>query len=252
MADATDQSNLTAQSGAIFPKTESRKLLFCVLLFVLVLLVYFPVVHNDFITLDDDDYVVKNLHVQQGVNAPLVAWAFTSTHANNWHPLTWISHAFDFKMFGLNAAGHHLVNVLWHAANTALLFLVLRRMTGMPGRSLFVAALFGLHPAHVESVAWIAERKDVLSAFFWMLALWFYAGYVEAAKSGNPRRKPFYALTLISFTLGLLSKPMIVTLPFVLLLLDFWPLKRLRLFHADADAAEISWKKLLLSRWQPW
>ena len=165
--------------------------------------------------------------MRRGLSMEGLAWAFRATESGNWHPITWLSHMLDCQLFGLTPGGPHLVNALWHAVNTSLLFLGLRRMTGMIWRSAFVASLFALHPLHVESVAWISERKDVLSAFFWFLTLWFYAKYVEESKVQSPKSKVAYALALFFFALGLMSKPMTVTLPFTLLLLDFWPLNRL-------------------------
>ena len=149
-----------------------------------------------------------------------IRWAFTTGHAGNWHPLTWISHMLDIQLFGLNPQGHHLMNLFFHIANTLLLFFVLHRMTKALWQSAFVAALFALHPLHVESVAWVAERKDVLSTFFWMLTMGAYCYYVE--RPGLRRYLP----VLLLFALGLMAKPMLVTLPFVLLLLDYWPLRR--------------------------
>jgi tetratricopeptide (TPR) repeat protein len=183
-------------------------------------IVYWPVYHFEFTNYDDSDYVYENRQVRGGLTMPGVAWVFSTNHASNWHPLTWLSHMLDWQLWGGKAGGHHLVNLFFHMANTLLLFGVLKRMTAAPWRSAFVAALFALHPLHVESVAWVAERKDVLSAFFWMLTMWAYARYAE-----QPDWKR-YALTLVLLVLGLMAKPMVVTLPFVLLLLDYWPLGR--------------------------
>jgi tetratricopeptide (TPR) repeat protein len=185
-----------------------------------VLLGFSPVLHNGFVGYDDPDYVTQNPQVAAGLSWRLVAWAFTTAHASNWHPLTWISHALDCSLFGLAPAGHHFTSLLLHAANTALLFLWLSAATGFLGRSAFVALAFGLHPLHVESVAWVAERKDVLSAFFSLLAL---LAYISYAREPSPRR---YALVAFAFIAGLLSKPMVVTLPVLLLAIDRWPLKR--------------------------
>ena len=175
---------------------------------------------------DDGKYILENPHVRTGLTAEGFIWAFTSTYASNWHPLTWLSHMLDVQLFELDPGPHHLVNVVFHAINTVLLFLLLLRMTGAYWQSVFIAALFALHPLHVESVAWVAERKDVLSAFFWMVTLLLYAWY--AKRPGRMR----YLLTLCSFALGLMSKPMLVTLPIVLLLLDYWPLGRLQFGQA--------------------
>lgn len=198
----------------------------CLLLSIAVLLVFWPVVGFEFINYDDPDYVSSNTHVQKGVTWENVKWAFAESHASNWHPLTWISHMLDWQFFGNQPGGHHMMNVLLHLGSTLLLFLVLRKMTGAAWPAAFVAALFALHPLHVESVAWVAERKDVLSAFFWILTMLVYAHYVEQAALRSKWRAPLYLLTLVCFALGLMAKPMVVTLPFVLLLLDYWPLNR--------------------------
>ncbi len=199
---------------------HSKTLLIALLLSGITLAIYGQVRNHDFVNLDDPKYITENRRVQEGISLESVVWAFTATHAANWHPLTWLSHMLDFQLYGLNPSGHHLTNLLFHLANTLFLFLLLRRMTGALWRSGFVAALFAIHPLHVESVAWIAERKDVLSTFFWMSTLWIYVRYVE--KPGAKR----YLLVVFTFTLGLMAKPMLVTLPFVLLLLDYWPLNR--------------------------
>jgi hypothetical protein len=201
-----------------------RRLLISSLLVLLVLAVFLQVGNHSFVNFDDPQYVYENPHVQRGLTKESLAWAFTSTGQANWHPLTWLSHMTDVELFGLDAGWHHRVSVLFHLLNTVLLFLVLQRMTGGLWQSAFVAGLFGVHPLHVESVAWVAERKDVLSAFFWMLSLWAYAAYAE--RKGAAR----YGLVVSFFFLGLLSKPMVVTLPFVLLLLDYWPLGRMNRF----------------------
>jgi tetratricopeptide (TPR) repeat protein len=194
--------------------------LMCVLLSLLNLVVYWQTPTFEFVDFDDPLYITENEHVQTGLTSKGVIWAFTSTKASNWHPLTWLSHMLDCELYGVNPRGHHLTNLLLHLANTVLLFLVLAWMTEALWRSFFVASLFALHPLHVESVAWIAERKDVLSSLFWMLTLWAYTRYVQR---NSPKR---YLLALFFFALGLMSKPMLVTLPFVLLLLDYWPLGR--------------------------
>jgi len=199
-------------------------------LVVATLLVFWPVLNSEFINLDDGVYVTNNPNVQRGLTLENVKWAFTDTSAGFWHPLTWLSHMLDCQLFGLNPGAHHLTNLLFHLANTLLLFWVLKRMTGRPGASTFIAALFALHPLHVESVAWVSERKDVLSTFFWILTMGLYLRYVE--QPGIHR----YLLVLLSFTLGLMSKAMLVTLPFVLLLLDYWPLGRL-LFKQDSKSS---------------
>jgi len=186
-----------------------------------VLVVYGPTLGHDFINYDDFAYVVRNSQVQGGLTWPGIRWAFTSTYASNWHPLTWMSHMLDVQFFGLEPAGHHFTNLLFHALNTILLFLLLRKMTGALWRSAVAAALFALHPLHVESVAWVAERKDLLSTLFLILTLQAYTGYAR-----QPGLKKYLAVAGL-FALGLLAKPMLVTLPFVLLLLDWWPLNRM-------------------------
>ncbi len=199
----------------------------CLALAVGTFAVYFPTVWHQFINYDDPDYILDNPHVNTGLTWPGILWAFKSSYSANWHPLTWISHMMDCQMFGLNPAGHHLVNVMFHTANTLLLFILLNNMTGAIWRSALVAALFGWHPLHVESVAWASERKDVLSAFFWMLTLIAYASYIKARlRPDHSKAVISYLLALLMFACGLMSKPMVVTLPFVLLLLDFWPLER--------------------------
>jgi len=196
-------------------------LLIGLLLAAVTLILYWPVQSFDFVNFDDDIYVTDNRQVQRGLSMEGLRWAFTTFHTGNWHPLTWISHMTDVEAYGLDAGGHHRTNALIHAAAALLLYIVLRAMTGSLWGSALVAALFAIHPLHVESVAWVSERKDVLSGFFWILTMGAYTHY---AKNPSLRR---YLLVLVSFGMGLLSKPMLVTLPFVLLLLDYWPLKRL-------------------------
>ncbi|HOX58733.1 MAG TPA: tetratricopeptide repeat protein [Candidatus Paceibacterota bacterium] len=244
--------------------------LVCALLVGVTFVVYWPVTQHGFINLDDPDYVTRNAHVRRGVTPAGMLWAFTTDHAANWHPLTWLSHMLDVQLFGLKPGPHHLVSLGIHAANALLLFLLLKGMTGALWRSALVAALFALHPLHVESVAWVSERKDVLSTFFGLLAVWTYAAYarkcgvhpaaVSPARGETPNSKttgvpathhaprttsspilqpavsslqppawPYYLLSLLSFALSLMSKPMLVTLPFLLLLFDHWPLNRLQL-----------------------
>lgn len=197
-----------------------RVMLICLVLAVVTLSVFWQEKDHEFINFDDKDYVTENLYVRVGVTLEGITWAFTTFHACNWHPLTWLSHMLDVQLFGLKPGWHHLMNLLFHIANTLLLFLVLHRMTKALWPSAFTAALFALHPLHVESVAWVSERKDVLSTLFWLLTMGAYVFYVE-----KPEMKR-YLFTLIFFALGLMAKPMLVTLPFVLLLLDYWPLKR--------------------------
>lgn len=189
-------------------------------LFVLVSGAYFQVHSFDFIKYDDPEFVVDNVHLRSGLTLDAIRWAMTSLYAANWFPLTWISYMLGYRVYGLNSGWHHLTNVALHVLNTLLLFGILKRMTGARWRSAFVAFAFGLHPMHVEPVAWIAERKEVLSGLFWFLTIWTYLSYLN--KPGIYR----YLLVVLAFSGGLMSKPMIVTLPFVLLLLDLWPLKR--------------------------
>jgi protein O-mannosyl-transferase len=201
-----------------------------VLLAVMTFVLYVPIVHNQFINFDDDEYIVNNVHIQHGLNWTAVKWAFTAGYANNWHPVTWLVHIGNYQMFHLHPAGHHVVNLLLHVANTVLVFLLLRRMTGSLWRTAVVAGLFAWHPLHVESIAWAAELKDVLSTLFFMLTLVAYTRYVElrAVATTNRRNvKLWYAASLVLFACGLMAKPMLVTLPYVLLLLDFWPFKRI-------------------------
>jgi tetratricopeptide (TPR) repeat protein len=207
--------------------TRWQKWVVCALLGAAVLAVFWPALQCDFVGLDDPDYVTLNTDIQHGLNWRSIAWAFTTGHAANWHPLTWLSHTLDCQLFGLEPAGHHLTNLLFHLASSVLLFLLLNRLTGALWRCAWVAAIFALHPLRVESVVWVAERKDVLSTFFWMLTVGAYVRYVEEFKVQGSKFKVFYALALLLFALALMAKPMVVTLPFVLLLLDYWPLGRL-------------------------
>jgi len=253
------QETCPAGAGAAFPHkhfgaAKARPRLIGLLLALVTLLVYLPVCRHNFLVYDDDDYVTGNQVVQNGLTWAGVEWAFTTAQASNWHPLTWLSHMLDCELFGLNPGAQHLVNVLFQAANVVLLFVLLRRLTNALWPCAFVAALFAWHPLHVESVAWISERKDVLSTFFGLLTLLAYVRYAKSAASdplslrfstasrGQVTGKeaapvpdlsrvtrhlsPFYWLALILFALGLMAKPMLVTLPFVMLLLDFWPLNR--------------------------
>jgi tetratricopeptide (TPR) repeat protein len=247
---------------------------------------FLPIIRNDFVNLDDPMYVYENVHVQHGFSWEAIRWAFTTLEGGFWHPLTWLSIMLDCRLYGLHPGGHHFTNVLLHAANTLLLFLVFQRMTGATWRSAVVAALFAVHPLHVESVAWAAERKDVLSALFFMLTIWAYARYVETTEprdrtTTGPRRAVvqgsrfkvqssrffvpifhppslaspklsgggsiFYFLALLFFACGLMSKSMVVTLPVVLLLLDYWPLRRgVRCEVRSANPSSQQW------RWAVW
>ena len=225
------------------PPARERKFQFSgplgigLLLAAVTLAVWWPVVHCDFLNYDDPDYFTNNPRVLGGLTRANVVWAFVTGHASNWHPLTWLSLMLDAEIFGKGPIGPHFTNLLFHTANTVLLFLLLRRFTCLredtparqavaTWRSALVAALFALHPLHVESVAWVSERKDVLSAFFCLLSLLCYARYVEVAKVPGSKFKIVYALTLLFFALGLMGKPMLVSLPLIMLLLDFWPLQR--------------------------
>ena len=215
-------------------------LIFSLALALGTLALYWPVTNFPFINFDDDAYVADNPITQAGLTWPGFVWAFNGIHVGNWHPVSWLSHMLDCQLFGLNAGGHHLVNVLFHIANTLLLFAFLRSVTGADWRSACVAALFAWHPLHVESVAWVAERKDVLSTFFWLLTIITYARFTQSRDARRTAREHsaapfatrnaslFYSLALLFCALAMLSKPMAVTLPFTLLLVDLWPLKRIR------------------------
>jgi len=233
---------------------------------------FFGLHRCEFVDLDDYEYVINNSHVNKGLSWSMFACALTHACSCNWHPLTWLSHALDCQLYGLNPTGHHIVNLVFHTLSTLVLFLALRRMTGALWRSAFVAALFAVHPLHVESVAWVAERKDVLSGLFFMLTLYAYARYAEFCRPKTmdrglrtvdsartlrrssaltlPRsdaptlRRTWYALALTSFALGLMSKPMLVTLPFVLLLLDYWPLRRFQIGSEKPDIKSLVLEKV--------
>src|SRR5271165_6904679 len=194
----------------------------CLCLAAGILALYLPATRNPFLGVDDPAYVTDNAHVQAGLAWATVEWALTATAAQNWHPLTWLSHALDCQIYGPNPAGHHFTNIFLHTLNAVLLFLLLLRVTASKGRSLLVAALFAIHPLNVESVAWIAERKNVLSTLFFLLTLGAYGWYAR-----KPDIKRYLAVASL-FVLGLAAKPMVITLPFVLLLIDFWPLQRIQ------------------------
>ena len=198
-----------------------RTLLLSLVLVVVTLALYYPALHHPFVNYDDDGYVTDNVHVKAGLAWGTIVWAFTTYDQANWHPATWLSHALDCQLFQLDPAGHHATNVLLHAMNAALLFWILLQATGFMGRSFMVAALFALHPINVESVVWIAERKNLLSMLFFLLALGVYRWYAREPQSKR------YAAVAGLFALGLMAKPQIVTLPFVLLLWDYWPLRRM-------------------------
>ena len=211
----------------------SRSLIICLLLTVATLAVYGQALTFEFVEYDDDIYVTQNAHIHKGLTLSGLRWVFTSEHGGNWHPLTGLSHMLDCELFQLNPAGHHLISVILHLLNTLLMFGVLRSMTRAIWPSAFVAAMFGLHPLHVESVAWISERKDVLSTCFSLLAIWAYLGYTRRPGAGR------YALTAILMAIGLMAKPMLVTLPLLLLLLDYWPLGRIHTGQApDSNVSQ--------------
>ena len=199
---------------------KHRSVLICVFLALATIAVYWPTVNHEFVKYDDDKYVTENTNITGGISRQSVVWAFTESHCHMWHPLTTLSHMLDCQLFGLNSFWHHLVNILFHTANVLLLFGVLKTATGAVWPSAFVAAAFALHPVNVESVAWVAERKNVLSGFFWLLTM---AAYIRYAKKPAVMN---YLLVLLVFALTVMTKPVVVTLPFVLLLLDYWPLRR--------------------------
>jgi hypothetical protein len=209
----------------------------------LVLVVYSQVLYHPFANYDDAEYVKHNDKIQHGITLASLRWAFTSTEHANWHPLTWLSHTLDWQLFGSNPSGHHLTSLLLHSVNVLLLFLFLVRVTGATTESLIVAALFAIHPMNVESVAWIAERKNVLCALFFLLALVAYSRYARHPSVGR------YLLVTLLFALGLAAKPMVVTLPLVLLVLDFWPLQRVQGWSQPSRAFPVpqapGWKLVL-------
>jgi protein O-mannosyl-transferase len=213
------------------PEPRWQTLAVAALLVLAVWFVFGQTRHHEFVNYDDNLYVYENPAITNGLNWPGVARAFTHKQDVNWHPLTTLSHMLDCQLYGLNPGGHHLTSVFIHAAGAVLLFLMLRELTGAFWRSAAVAAVFAIHPLRVESVAWVAERKDVLSGLFFMLTLWAYARYVRWSQVQGPKSKVWYGLTLAAFAGGLMSKPMLVTLPFVLLLLDYWPLERVAGFR---------------------
>ena len=199
------------------------KYLIALSLIIATAIVYWPALNHQFINYDDPAYVTHNRYVKMGLTYEAIQWAFTTAHMGNWNPLTWLSHMLDYQMYGLNPKGHHLTNLILHILNTLALFALLNRLTGRLWRSALVAAIFALHPLHVESAAWVSERKDVLSTFFFMGTILAYVFYVQKPTPGH------YAVVIVLFALGLMAKPMLVTLPCVLLLLDYWPLQRLTL-----------------------
>ncbi len=205
----------------ILRSAAARKLLLGFLLAVITFALYSPVRHYQFVSYDDGLYITDNFHIKYGLTWKSVQWALTAQYADNWHPLTWLSHALDCQLFFLNPGRHHATNLLLHAMNAVLLYWVLLRATGFAGRSFMVAALFALHPLNVESVAWVSERKNLLSMLFFLLALAAYRWYAQEPRVGR------YATVALLFALGLMAKPQIITLPFVLLLWDYWPLRRM-------------------------
>jgi protein O-mannosyl-transferase len=227
-----------------FSSPERREVVLCLFLAAVTLILYNPVNRHDFINFDDDHYITQNPHIR-GLTIENIRWAFTSTAEANWHPLTWISHEIDYQLFHLHAGGHHFISLLFHAANAILLFLLLSRGTGRVWPSLMVAALFAVHPLNVESVAWAAERKNVLCTFFFLLNLWAYGWYVRRPNVGR------YLVVAALFAMGLMAKPMVITLPFVLLLLDYWPLNRIRNSSnatATSETPQVSFGKLALEK----
>jgi len=205
-------------------KNEERNLATYMMvgIIVLTLLVYFPVFNNHFVNYDDLSYVTANSHVKSGITGNSIKWAFTTFYFYNWHPLTWISHMLDVQLFGLDPMWHHLMNLLLHIVNSLLLFTLFKKITLAPWKSLCIAGLFALHPLHVESVAWVADRKDLLCTFFWFLTMLAYVAYTR-----NPKVM-MYLLCVLLFVFGLMAKPMLITLPLILLLMDYWPLGRVR------------------------
>ncbi len=232
----------TRAEGSAPRASRRRDAWICVALTLVTVIAFAQIYNHQFVHYDDTRYVVFNPHVQAGLTRDSIAWAFTTTRAEFWHPLTWLSLMLDTELWGTGPRGYHVTNLAFHVASTLILYLAFRRMTGAVWRSAFVAALFAIHPLHVESVAWVAERKDVLSGLFWVLTMWAYARY--AARPGFGK----YAPVVLFFVLGMMAKPMLVTLPFALLLLDFWPLGRLQ--HA-AETGIIAWrsaKRVLLEK----
>ena len=218
-AEGTPSSSAAAGSHR---RPAFTNLWLCLALTALTTAVYAPIRHHAFLNYDDNEYVTENPHVTGGLSRESIVWAWTQAHSATWHPLTTLTHLLDCELFGLDPGPPHVVNGALHVVSTLLLFGVLVRMTGQAWRSACTAALFGVHPIHIESVAWVAERKDVLSTCFWMLTLWSYVAYAD--RPGGRR----YGLVVVAYVAALLSKPMVVTLPFVLLLLDLWPLGRVR------------------------
>lgn len=220
-----------------FVNKHRQEILISLMMVVSCVLIFSQVRRFGFISLDDGSYIYQNPNLMNGLSLPAIGWAFTTFHSTNWHPLTWLSHLVDVQLFGFDSGFHHLTNVFFHALNSICLFLFLDRATRRRWSSAIVAMLFAVHPLHVESVAWVAERKDVLSTLFWILTMWAYAIYVE-----RPSRRK-YLWVIVFLGLGLLAKPMLVTLPFALLLLDYWPLNRVSWVRGDG------WQSLIERTW---
>jgi protein O-mannosyl-transferase len=261
-AEARNDRKIRSRKPGFFDSSRKQRLLLGLLLAVATLTLYYPVSGHPFLNYDDDLYIVYNPHVHAGLQWATVAWAFTSFNASNWHPLTWLSHALDYQLFQLNPAGHHVVSLLLHVLNVVLLFWVLQRATGCVYRSAMVATLFALHPINVESVAWIAERKNLLSMMFFLLALAAYHWYAHwvpqrgvphpSRRRGEGGRIGRYFVVAVLFAMGLMAKPQVITLPFVLLLWDYWPLRRMfavdETSAADAVAPAKSFSWLVLEK----
>src|SRR5437588_4798180 len=236
------------QGRRIFSSSRERIGVLCLVLTAITRVAYAPLKENGFVNYDDDRYVTDNSHVKGGLSWSNAEWAFRTTDASNWHPLTWISHMADVQWFGMNPAGHHLTSLCFHVANVCLLFLALYFGTGSIGRSFILACIFAVHPLNVQSVAWAAERKNVLSTAFWLLAILAYGWY---ARSPNWKR---YGAMLICFVLGLMAKPMVITLPVVLLLLDYWPLRRVTGLSLPSSEAAVqaavqrTWRWLVIEK----
>ncbi len=232
---------MTEQPGQVGGRFfGGREIALSCLLVLITTAAFWPVINAGFVNLDDPGYVSHNRQIRSGLNWGTIQWSFAGVHECNWHPVTWLSHGLDCSLYGIEPRGHHVTNLALHVANTLLLFLLLKALTGLAWPSAVVAALFGVHPLHVESVAWISERKDVLSTLFFLLTLLAYTRY---ARDKERSRWNFYAVALIGFALGLMSKPMLVTLPFVLLLLDYWPLARVEIPNRSGWT-RLVWEKL--------
>jgi len=243
-ATAAKPALAAIEKKGFFRSAGQQKVVFALLLVVATLALYNPVTRNGFVNFDDDRYVTGNAHVRAGLHWKTVTWSFTSLDQANWHPLTWLSHALDCQLFQLNPVGHHYTSVLLHATNVLLLFLILQWFTGFTARSLMVAALFAVHPLNVESVAWVAERKSVLSMFFFLLTLAAYGWYVRRPVVGR------YLAVAGLFAAALMSKPMVITLPLALLLLDYWPMGRLQWGQAVASSTQEPWPTTAQPLWK--